>query len=143
MVKLCKTCKIPSIVARDQVWNPNGTIVAKEVPTFRLAVMEWPQFSNLYSSLEKTFGEVIPNGFTQGTRKNAKTYIDGLLAGPIGYVARSSIGSKKAFDTLVETCLGLGYGRPTIIDYKRKKSITVEIEDTIYPPLFLGGRAPR
>ena len=95
MVKICKTCQIPLIVSRDQVWNPNGTIVAKEVPTFRLAVMEWTQFSNLYSSLEKTFGEVIPNCFTQGTRKNAKTYIDGLLSGPIGYIARSSLGTRR------------------------------------------------
>jgi len=138
MVKLCKACKIPIIVSRDQVWNPNGTIIAREVPTFRLAIMDWPQLTNLYTSLEKTFGEVIPTCFTQGTRKNAKTYIDGLLAGPIGYVARSSLGSRKAYDTLIETCLGLGYGRPTITEYKRKKSITAEIEDTVYPPLFLG-----
>jgi hypothetical protein len=138
MVKLCKACKIPKIVSRDQVWNPNGTIIASETPTFRLAVMEWPEFSSLYSNLEKTFGKVIPTCFTQGTRKNAKTYIDGLLAGPIGYVARSSIGSRKAYDTLVETCMGLGYGRPTITDYKRKSSITVDIVGTVYPPLFLG-----
>ena len=138
MVKFCKTCKIPIIVSRDQVWNPNGTIVATEAANFRLAVMEWPEFSSLYFNLEKTFGKVIPMCFTQGTRKNAKIYIDGLLSGPIGYVARSSLGSRKAYDTLIETCLGLGYGRPTITDYKRKQSITVEIVDTIYPPLFLG-----
>jgi hypothetical protein len=138
MVKLCKTCHLPTIVSRDQVWNPNGTIVATEAASFRLAIMEWPEFSSLYSNLQKTFGDVIPTCFTQGTRKNAKTYIDGLLSGPIGYVARSSLGSRKAYDSLIDTCLGLGYGRPTITDYKRKKSITVEIVETVYPPLFLG-----
>jgi len=40
MVKFCKSCNIPRMVSRDQTWLPNGSIVAKKVPTFRLLTLE-------------------------------------------------------------------------------------------------------
>jgi hypothetical protein len=138
MVKFCKGCNIPKIVSRDQVWQPNGSIIAKKVPTFRVVGLEVDHFVNLYKNLEDIFGETIPTCFTQGTRKNARIYIDGLLRGPLGYIARSWIGSKKVYDAMTETCLGLGYGLPIVTEYERKRNLVVEITDTVYPPHFLG-----
>jgi hypothetical protein len=138
MHKVCKSCTIPIVVSRDNVWLPNGTIVAEKVPTFKIMILEVDYFKRLYSDLEGLFGKAIPNCITQGTRKNAKIYINGLLKGPLGYVARSRFGSRKVYDALVDSCLALGYGRSHVVEYERGTSLQVDIVDTIYPPHFLG-----
>jgi hypothetical protein len=137
-MSLCKTCGVPSILSRDQKWNANGTITIPKEERFRLVMLESVSFIGLLRSLEVKFGEIIGKVMTQATKKNAKLYVDALLSGPLGLLARSVLGGKKVYNALAETTNALGYGKTTIEKYERKKLLAITIVDTIYPPHFLG-----
>lgn len=138
-MKTCKTCGIPLIVGRDQKWNPDGTITVSNDSSFRMGIMELTVLLGTVKKLEEVVGPPIHNMFMEASRKHTRRYVDNLIKGPLGFVVRKTkAGSKKAYTTLLDTTLALGFGKVDFQLYEHKERLKGIIRNPYYLPLFIG-----
>jgi hypothetical protein len=78
-IKKCKVCGFPYWLARELIWNGNGTITSKNRPDFRTLIIEADYLSEIFKGIEEALGISIQHIVFEAQRNAAKEVIDGNI----------------------------------------------------------------
>ncbi len=142
--RTCGECGIPMGIARNLVWNANGTITQKKDPLHRLVFFESDNLDRLWGRLSEILGvtgehiwELVVDSKSRATR----AFLQRTLPRGVELLARVA-GYRAMISTIESQGLVMGYGKITVGgQYPRRgrpERITVYIEDPYSLPLFCG-----
>lgn len=137
-LKRCPVCDVPEIMGRDHIWTPEGTITIPSDKTFRMVFLEYKVLNDIMTEFKKDMGDAIDNIVFESKRIYSRQYIDGLLKGPLGFLVRTGIASKKVYKEVSKTGITLGFGNVSVDHYRRKKFVEGVVKEPYYPAFFAG-----
>lgn len=144
VTRTCGECGVPQGIARNLIWNANGTITQKGDPRHRLVFFESDNLDRLWNRLSELLGvttdhiwEVVIASKSRATR----AFLHRTLPMGVSLLARF-IGYRSMIRTIESQGLVMGYGKITVGGqyprHGRPERVTVYIEDPYSLPLFCG-----
>ena len=135
----CKNCHVPTIISRDQTWNDDGTITLTTINNFRMVLLEVPLLNELVTRLEAVGGPTVKELMTEGSRRGAYSYANGLLKGPLRFVVRhTTTGARIAYSKLMDSAWALGLGKIFLESYEHHQRLTGKVYNPFNLPLLTG-----
>ena len=138
-MRVCPECKIPYQVSRDLTWGEDGTVYTQKDQDVRMGFIEMSFWDDFITRLSERAGkDKVFEALSLGKYEGTSRFIETILKGPLGYLARSQVGARRAYTLLTESYSALGLGRVEIDQYKKHKSLTGNSYDVYSLPCMMG-----
>jgi hypothetical protein len=102
-----------------------------------MVIIDNDALTHILQSIEEKIGLSIERIVAEAKRKSGKDFIDKVLSGPKGFIARN-LASKKVYEQLTSQVNMLGYGRAEVTAYTRKSFLEGRIESAYNGPALTG-----
>jgi len=135
--RYCHRCKVPHILVAEHAWGSNGTIILSRDPAHRMVIIDNVALTNILDSISGRIGIPLDNIIVEAKRKSGKHFMDALLSGVKGIVARNLI-SAKVYQQISKQVSILGLGHAELVSYKRHRFLEGMATDAYNAPALTG-----
>lgn len=136
-MRYCQRCGVPRILTSEHRWAPNGTISLSRDVNHRMVFIDNDALNHILDSISSRIGIPLENIILEAKRKSGKDFMDAVLSGAKGVLARSLI-SARVYGQLSKQVSMLGLGRAEVSDYKRHAFLEGVIDDAYSAPAITG-----
>ena len=136
-MRTCPRCGVPRILISEHRWLPNGTITLARDETHRMVLIDNDALNYTMDSIGERLGVPLEAIIQEAKRKSGKHFMDAVLSGAKGVVARNLI-STRVYDQLGKQVSMLGLGSAEVSSYKRHCYLDGVITDAYSGPAITG-----
>ena len=118
-LKRCRSCGVPLMVGRGQLWKSDGTIVESRDPEHRMLFCESDNLDALFGGIEEIIGMPIGKIVVESKRRVTKEYMEKLIPAWVRkflYV----VGPKMITRRITDIGRAYGYGNIELVEYRRR-----------------------
>jgi hypothetical protein len=99
-------------------WSSSGTIALANDPTHRMVIVDNEALNNILDSISERINMPLDNVIAGAKCWSGKHFMDAVLSGLKGVIARNLI-SSKVYQQLAKQVTMLGFGHAEVVSYKR------------------------
>ena len=136
-MRYCSRCGVPRILTNEHSWGSNGTLYLTNDPAHRMVILDNDALTNVFNSISERIGIGVDNIVAEAKRKSAKHFMDAVLAGVKGVVARN-LASTKVYQQLSHQVSMLGAGHSEVTSYERHRHLEGVVTDAYNGPALTG-----
>lgn len=137
VTRYCHRCKVPRILLAEHAWGSNGTIILSRDPTHRMVIIDNVALNNILDSISERIGMPLGNIIVEAKRKSGKHFMDAVLSGAKGIVARNLI-SARVYQEMSKQVSLLGLGHAEVASYKRHRFLEGIATEAYSAPALAG-----
>jgi hypothetical protein len=127
-MRYCQRCGVPRILTGEHKWSPNGTISLARDETHRMVFIDNDALNHILDSIASRIGLPLDPIILEAKRKSGKHFMDAVLSGIKGVLARNLI-STKVYEQLGKQVSMLGLGHAEVSGYRRHSFLDGVITD--------------
>jgi hypothetical protein len=135
-MRYCQRCGVPRTLTNEHKWSPNGTVSVTR-GSHRMVFIDSDALNHTMVSIASRIGIPIEDTIVEAKRKSGKDFMDAVLSGVKGVVARNLI-SRTVYERLGNQINLLGLGHPEVTSYKRGTYLEGTIENAYSGPAITG-----
>ena len=135
--KTCNECGVPEAIGKYYVWNPDGTITAKDDPDRRMVIFETENLTMLFRYLEETTEIPIDVIITEAKRKSTLPPTR-QMSSDFRVQVMQVLGMHPVFRKFAEQGCVLGLGGIELGKITRLRRAEVEVSWPYSLPMSLG-----
>jgi hypothetical protein len=135
-MRYCQRCGVPRILTNEHKWAPNGTVSVTR-GSHRMVFIDSDALNHTMDSISARIGMPLEEIIIEAKRKSGKDFMDAVLSGVKGIVARNLI-SKKVYERLGNQISILGLGHAEVTSYKRGAHLEGFIQNAYSAPGITG-----
>jgi hypothetical protein len=136
-IKVCSYCGVPREFSRSDRWESSGIISSIALPDTRGLWYEAEGLNGLFINIEDLVGLPIERIIAEGKRKNSLQYLQDVLSGTRGFLARTFLHS-KVYNKISDLAATFGYGHIDVLEIKRGEYVKAYGRNIYSKPMFLG-----
>jgi len=136
-MKYCPRCGVSRTLASEHRWDPGGNVTLTRDPTHRMTLLDNEALDNIFESISQRIGLPVNNIVKEAKRKSSRHFMDALLSGMLGVVARN-LASARVYDRLGEQLSSLGLGHARVIAYRRHRFLEGKVTNPYNAPAIAG-----
>lgn len=125
------------MLVAEHDWGSNGTIFLSRDPTHRMVIIDNVALTNILYSISERIGMPLDNIIIEAKRKSGKHFMDAVLSGIKGVIARNLI-SARVYQQMSKQVSMLGLGNAEVISYKRHRFLEGLATDAYDAPALSG-----
>lgn len=118
-MRYCQRCGVPKTLTSEHRWLPNGTLTLSRDATHRMIFIDNTALNYLLLGIASQTGMPLDDMIVEAKRKSSKHFMDAVLSGVKGVVARNII-SPRVYEQLGKQLCNLGLGRAEVSSYKKR-----------------------
>jgi len=136
-MRYCQRCGVPRILTSEHKWAPNGTISVEGDHSHRMVFIDNDALNHILDSVSSNIGIPLDTIILEAKRKSGKDFMDAVLSGLKGVVARNLI-STRVYGQLSKQVSMLGFGKAEVEGYRRHSFLDGTITDAYSAPAITG-----
>lgn len=136
-MRYCSRCGVPRILTNEHSWGSNGTLYLRNDPTHRMVIIDMDALNHILDSIAECIGLPVDNIILEAKRRSGQHFMDAILSGIKGLVARNLI-SAKVYQQLAKQVSMLGYGHAEVVGYRRHSYLEGLVSDAYNAPAISG-----
>jgi hypothetical protein len=136
-IKVCSYCGVPREFSRSDRWESSGIISSIALPDARGLWYEAEGLNGLFRNIEELVGLPIDRIIAECKRKNSLEYLQDILSGIRGFLARTFLRS-KVYNKISDLAATFGYGHIDVLEIKRGEYVKAYGRNIYSKPMFLG-----
>lgn len=136
-MRYCQRCGVPRILTSEHSWSPNGTIYVSGKIRHRMVFIDSDALNHILDSISARIGIPLDPIVQEAKRKSGKDFMDAVLSGAKGMVARNLI-STRVYEQLSKQVSLLGLGNAEVKSYRRHSYLEGIITDAYNAPAITG-----
>lgn len=136
-MRYCPRCGVPRILTSEHKWGSNGTISLANDPTHHMVIVDNDALNHVLDSISVRIGMPVDNIVAEAKRRSGKHFMDAVLRGIKGVVARNLI-STKVYEQLSKQVSMLGLGHARVAGYRKHSFLEGVAEDVYNGPAMAG-----
>ncbi len=127
-MRYCQRCGVTRMLTSELKWSPNGTIsLAREVG-HRMVFIDNDALNHILDGIAGRIGIPLDRIIQEAKRKSGKDFMDAVLSGAKGVVARNLAGT-RVYGRLSRQIGMLGLGRAEVTAYRRHAFLEGTVEN--------------
>lgn len=115
-------------MSAEHRWRPNGTLTLERDASHRMVILDGTALDHTLIGIAGRTGTALDDLIVEAKRKSARHFMDAVLSGIKGTVARNLI-SARVYERLGEQLCNLGLGRARVTSYRKRSSLEGVITD--------------
>lgn len=136
-MRYCQLCGVPRMLTSEHRWGSNGTISLTNDPSHRMVIVDNEALNNVLDSVSERINMPLDSIIAEAKRRSGKHFMDAILSGIKGVVARNLI-SSKVYQQLSKQVSMLGLGSAEVVAYKRHSYLEGRVENAYNDPAITG-----
>lgn len=113
----CGKCGVPRLISLMHRWRDDGVLESR-MGAARGVFIEKDAFTGSLDRVEKALGVPIDHIIIDAKRRDAKLYVDDVVSGPIGALARLRPLRRLGYTIMIHQAAAIGLAKARILEYK-------------------------
>ncbi|MBC7230966.1 MAG: hypothetical protein H5T74_11335 [Actinobacteria bacterium] len=135
--KGCPACGVPRRIAFVHRWREDG-ILESRMGAARAIMIERDAFAGVLERIEEALGIPIDHILIDAKRRDAKLYVDDVLAGFAGRVVRMGPLRRLGYLVMIRQAATIGLAKAQLLAYRTGKRFIGRALPVYHPVLFVG-----
>lgn len=131
----CGECGIPRLISLMHRWRDDGILVSR-MGAVRGIFIERGAFAGSLDSIEEALGAPIDHIIIEAKRRDAKLYVDDILAGPLGAAVRLRPLRRLSYLVIIRQGATIGLAKSELLAYKPGERLIGRANPVYHPVLF-------
>ncbi len=133
----CRECGLPKMVAYMHRWRDDGVVESK-LMGLRGVLVERELIVDILDEIGVFLGISIDQIVVEAKRRDAKLYVDDVLSGWMGRLARFPLFRKLAYLITIRQAAMIGLGKFQLLHYRPGRYLIGRAKTVYHPSLFVG-----
>ncbi len=133
----CGECGIPRLISLMHRWRDDGVLESR-MGRARGILVERGAFVGTLDRIEEALGVPIDRIVIEAKRRDAKLYVDDVVSGVVGSIARLRPLRRLGYEIMVRQVAAIGLARARVLEYEPGVRLSGWANPVYHPALFVG-----